>query len=199
MHAYRDQYAQLFHDGRNVVLIGISMDPIDALASWAKDDEFPFLFASDSGGVLGKTYGAHNPRFGLDNRNLFVVGPDGKIAYVMAPFKEIDPQSYKDLAGAIDRITPKPAEGEEPGYVPTTCSSAVATSCSAPAPVYLTFPALSSTTMYDVVGAWYARTAAPFASYHTGNGSGWAARWRLIEAAVSFTPTPIAMNCTVAP
>ncbi len=81
MHAYRDQYAQLFHDGRNVVLIGISTDPVDALASWAKDDEFPFLFASDSGGVLGKTY-------------------------------EIDPQSYKDLAGAIDRITPKPAEGE---------------------------------------------------------------------------------------
>src|SRR5437773_9522900 len=48
MHAYRDQYAQLFHDGRNVVLIGISTDPVDALASWAKDDEFPFLFASDS-------------------------------------------------------------------------------------------------------------------------------------------------------
>jgi len=41
-----------------------------------------------------------------------VVGPDGKIAYTMAPFREIDPQSYKDLAGAIDRITPKPAEGQ---------------------------------------------------------------------------------------
>ncbi len=107
MHAYRDQYAQLFHDGRSVVLIGISTDPVEALASWSKDDEFPFLFASDSGGVLGKTYGAHNPKFGLDNRNLFVVGPDGKIA----------------------------------------------SSCSAPAPVYVTFPALSSRTMYDVVGA----------------------------------------------
>ena len=112
MHAYRDQYAHLFHDGRNVVLVGISVDPADALASWAKDDEFPFLFASDSGGVLGKTYGAHNPKFGLDTRNLFVVGPDGRIAYKMAPFREIDPQSYKDLAAAIDRITPKPAEGE---------------------------------------------------------------------------------------
>jgi peroxiredoxin len=112
MHAYRDQYAQLFHDGRNVVLIGISTDPVEALASWSTDDEFPFLFASDTGGVIGKTYGAHNPKVGLDNRNLFVVGPDGKIAYTMAPFREIDPQSYKDLAGAIDRITPKPAEGQ---------------------------------------------------------------------------------------
>ncbi len=112
MHAYRDQYAQLFHDGRNVVLIGISADPVEALASWAKDDEFPFLFASDSGGAIGKTYGAHNPKFGLDNRNLFVVGPDGKIAYRTTPFREIDPQAYKELAAAIDRITPKPAEGE---------------------------------------------------------------------------------------
>ncbi len=110
MHAYRDQYAQLFHDGRNVVLIAISLDPADTLAAWARDDEFPYLFASDSAGVIGKTYGAHNPKYGLDNRNLFVVGPDGKIAHVMAPFREIDPQSYKELAGAIDRVTPKTGE-----------------------------------------------------------------------------------------
>ena len=112
MHAYRDQYAQLFHDGRGVVLIGISVDNADTLAAWQRDDEFPFLFASDTGGVIGKTYGARNPKYGLDNRNLFVVGPDGKIAYTMAPFQEIDPQSYKDLAAAIDRVTPQPAEGQ---------------------------------------------------------------------------------------
>src|SRR5437763_15180818 len=72
-------------------------------------------------------------------------------------------------------------------------------SCSAPAPVYTTLPAPSSTTMYDVVGARYARTAAPFASYSTGNGSGAAARWRLIDAGVSFTPTPTATNVTLPP
>lgn len=112
MHAYRDQYAQLFHDGRSVVLIAISVDPADTLAAWARDDEFPFLFASDTGSVVGKAYGAHNPKYGMDVRNLYVVGPDGKIAYTMAPFREIDPQSYKDLATAIDRITPKTPEGE---------------------------------------------------------------------------------------
>src|SRR5205814_5121410 len=69
MHAYRDQYAQLFHDGRNVVLIAISVDAADTLAAWARDDEFPYLFASDSGSVIGKTYGAHNPKYGLDNRS----------------------------------------------------------------------------------------------------------------------------------
>ena len=49
MHAYRDQYAQLFRNGRDVVLIAISTDSPEALASWAKDDEFPFLFGSDEG------------------------------------------------------------------------------------------------------------------------------------------------------
>jgi peroxiredoxin len=110
MHAYRDQYAQLFHDGRNVVLIAISVDLADTLAAWARDDEFQYLFASDSGGAIGKMYGARNEKYGLDNRNLFVVGPDGKITRVMAPFREIDPQAYKELAAAIDGVTPKTGE-----------------------------------------------------------------------------------------
>lgn len=106
MHAYRDQYAQLFHDGRNVVLIAISVDPVDTLAAWARDDEFQFLFASDPDGAVGKAYGAHNPKYAMDVRNLYIVGPDGKIAYTMAPFREIDPQSYKDLGAAIEKIAP---------------------------------------------------------------------------------------------
>jgi peroxiredoxin Q/BCP len=105
MNAYRDQYAQLFKGGRNVVLIGISVDPDTALASWARDAEFPFLFASDSGGVVGKTYGASRGQ--LDNRNLFVVGPDGKIAWRAVPFREIDPTAYTELGAAIDSLLPK--------------------------------------------------------------------------------------------
>ncbi|HJQ65459.1 MAG TPA: redoxin domain-containing protein [Gemmatimonadales bacterium] len=105
MNAYRDQYAQLFKGGRNVVLIGISVDPDTALASWARDAEFPFLFASDSGGVVGKTYGASRGQ--LDNRNLFVVGPDGNIAWRAVPFREIDPTAYTELGAAIDSLVPK--------------------------------------------------------------------------------------------
>ena len=112
MHAYRDQYAQLFRDGRGVVLLAISVDPADTLAAWARDDEFPYPFASDSGGAVGKAYGARNEKYGLDSRNLFVVGPDGKIAAVMAPFREIDPQAYKDLGAAIDRVAPRAGGGE---------------------------------------------------------------------------------------
>ena len=107
MNAYRDQYAQLFKGGRNVVLIGVSADPDTALYTWARDAEFPFLFASDSGSVVGKAYGAYSTRGQLDNRNLFIVGPDGKIAWRATPFREIDPVAYTELSAAIDRLVPK--------------------------------------------------------------------------------------------
>lgn len=107
MNAYRDQYAQLFKGGRSVVLIGISADPDTALYTWARDAEFPFLFASDSGSVVGKAYGAYSTRGQLDNRNLFIVGPDGKIAWRATPFREIDPTAYTELSAAIDRLVPK--------------------------------------------------------------------------------------------
>lgn len=103
MNAYRDQYAQLFKNGRNVVLIAISADPDTALASWARDSEFPFLFASDAGTAVARRYGALASQAGLTNRNLFVVGPDGRIAYRAIPFREIDPTAYSELGAAIDR------------------------------------------------------------------------------------------------
>ncbi len=106
MHAYRDQYAQLFNGGRNVVLMAISADPIDALASWARDDEFPFLMVSDTGLVAASKFGAVFDRPGthVSAREVFVIGPDGKVAYVDAPFREIDPAAYTKLGEAIDRV-----------------------------------------------------------------------------------------------
>ena len=101
MNAYRDQYATLFKNGRGIVLIAISTDADTALASWARDSEYPFLFASDSGAAVGRQYGALASEPGLTNRNLFVVGPDGKISYRATPFREIDPTAYKELGAAI--------------------------------------------------------------------------------------------------
>ena len=105
MDAYRDQYAQLFKGGKNVVLIAISADPDTALYSWARDAEFPFLFASDTGSAVGKAYGAYLGAYKLDNRSLFIVGADGKITYRATPFREIDPTAYTELGKAIDGVT----------------------------------------------------------------------------------------------
>jgi len=109
MHAYRDQYAQLFKDGQDVVLIAISADPVDTLAAWAHDDQFQFLLASDADLSVGRAYGALSPRAPVTNRNLFVVGPDGKIAYRAVPFREIDPTAYTELGAALEKLTsPQP-------------------------------------------------------------------------------------------
>lgn len=105
MHAYRDQYAQLFKDGQDIVLIAISADPVDTLAAWARDDQFQFLMASDADLSVGKAYGALSPRGPTTNRNLFVVGPDGTIDYRAVPFREIDPTAYTELGEALTKLT----------------------------------------------------------------------------------------------
>jgi len=104
MNAYRDQYATLFHNGTDVVLLAVSTDAPEDLASWAKDADYPFVFLSDPGGAVGKAYGAYAAQYGLDNRNLFVVAPDGTIGYRAVPFREVDPTAYTALGAAVDSI-----------------------------------------------------------------------------------------------
>jgi peroxiredoxin Q/BCP len=111
MNAYRDQYAQLFRTGRSIVLIAISNDADTTQAAWARDSEFPFLFASDTGLVISRRYGAMSSRGTSSNRNLFVVGPDGRIAWRATPFREIDPTAYSELGQALDRIAPRDSAG----------------------------------------------------------------------------------------
>jgi peroxiredoxin len=79
MEAYRDQYATLFNNGRKVVVVGISVDADTTQASWARDSEFPILFASDTAGRVGAMYGAYDEKNKTDNRSLYVIAPDGKI------------------------------------------------------------------------------------------------------------------------
>jgi peroxiredoxin len=114
MRAYRDQYASLFNEGQNVVVMGISNDSVEELASWLRDEDFPFVFASDAGNA-GATY----TRFGgglrdnnmVDSRAVVVVGPDGRIAGTIEAFNQNDPTAYDELGAIVDRVTPEP-EGQ---------------------------------------------------------------------------------------
>ena len=111
MEAYRDQYATLFNNGRNVVVIGISVDADTTLASWAKEEDFPVLFASDPGSKVGQLYGAYDAKNKVDNRSLFVIRPDGRVAYVAKPFKVLTPVAYTELAAVVDSLAP-PAKAD---------------------------------------------------------------------------------------
>jgi peroxiredoxin len=106
MNAYRDQYAQLFHGGRGVTLLAISVDADTVLRNWATERGYPFRFVSDTSGAVGTAYGSHLDRFGgVDVRNVFVIAPDGRVAEAMVPFREVDPAAYRRLGAVIDSLT----------------------------------------------------------------------------------------------
>ncbi len=108
MEAYRDQYARLFHDGRNVVLLGISSDSPEELHSWAKDDDFQFLFGSDPGSKAYAQFGGDPRDNGMvGSRAVIVVAPDGTIADVTPAFNQVDPAAYEHLQSVIDKVTPE--------------------------------------------------------------------------------------------
>ncbi len=106
MEAYRDQYATLFNNGRKVVVVGISVDADTTQANWARDSEFPIVFASDVDGKVGAMYGAYDEKNKTDNRSLYVIGPDGKIAYKTQPFRVLAADAYTELGDVIDKLSP---------------------------------------------------------------------------------------------
>ena len=110
MEAYRDQYAKLFNIGRRVVVLAVSVDADTTLAAWARELGTPVLFASDPGQTVGKLYGS--TRGTLDNRNLFVIDPSGRIAKRFLPFNELAQTAYDELAAAVKETLPAAARGE---------------------------------------------------------------------------------------
>ena len=106
MEAYRDQYATLFNNGKGVVVIGMSRDADTTLANWAHASGFPNLFASDMDQSIAKKYGSADGAF--DTRNVFIVGPDGRIAARMMKFNVLSAEAYTDLAKYVS-ATLKPA------------------------------------------------------------------------------------------
>jgi peroxiredoxin Q/BCP len=107
MEAYRDQYATLFKNGKKVVVLAVSVDADTTQANWARESAFPFVFASDRDQSVGKMYGS--TRQNLDNRNLFVIGPDGRITYRVTPFNVASQDAYTELGKAVESApsTPK--------------------------------------------------------------------------------------------
>ena len=105
--AYRDQYATIFNGGKGVVAISISSDGADELASWAKDANFPMLFASDTSGDIADKYATTGTGIGpmkkFHKRVVFVVGPDGRVAQVFRPFSALSQDQYAQLDSAVDR------------------------------------------------------------------------------------------------
>jgi len=105
MTTYRDQWATLFNGGKGITVIGISMDADTTTAAWAKEANLPMMFASDMKGDAGKLYGAYVEGRPVENRLLYVVGPDGRIAYTAKPFNPMVEDAYADLGSAVKKAS----------------------------------------------------------------------------------------------
>jgi thioredoxin-dependent peroxiredoxin len=102
MQAYRDQYATLFKNGDGVVVLGISVDPDTMLAAWAREQNFPMTFVSDTDAVIGKAYGVYRADYKKDARIVFVVAPNGRITY-RAPFNVMSAEAYTRLGDEVKK------------------------------------------------------------------------------------------------
>jgi peroxiredoxin len=113
MEAYRDQYATLFNNGKKVVVIGISSDADTTQANWARESGFPIVFASDMDQKVAKLYGsADNPRSNFDTRNVFIIGPDGRIASRMMRFNVLSGESYTELQKKVEATLKSPGPSD---------------------------------------------------------------------------------------
>lgn len=104
MTGYRDQWATLFNGGKGIHVIAISMDADTTQADWAKEANLPMTFASDTKGEAGKLYGARSEGRPVENRLLYVVGPDGRIAWTAKPFKPMVAESYNELGEQVKKV-----------------------------------------------------------------------------------------------
>jgi peroxiredoxin Q/BCP len=103
MTTYRDKWATLFNGGKGIKVIAISMDADTTTAAWAKEANLPMIFGSDMKGEAGKLYGAYTDGRPVESRLLYVVGPDGKIAYTVKPFNPMVEDAYTDLGAALKK------------------------------------------------------------------------------------------------
>ena len=103
MNAYRDQYAQTFNNGNGVTVLAVSTDADTTQAAWAREAGYPVTFVSDTVMDAGRAYSVLPPNRRNFQRVVFVIGKDGRVAYVMRPFRELVQDSYDELSSAVGK------------------------------------------------------------------------------------------------
>ena len=98
MQTFADQYETLF--GPDVVVLGISADPLDSHQRFAASLDLPFRLLSDPDQKVARKYGSKGDG-GRPKRTVFVIGPDGRIKYRNLKFNALDPKDYTALGSAV--------------------------------------------------------------------------------------------------
>ena len=84
-------------------MLAISTDAVAVQQSWAAEKNFSVTFVSDANGVTGELYAVKFPVGNFLRRVVFVIGPDGRIAHIMRPFRELSAEAYIELGAAVKK------------------------------------------------------------------------------------------------
>ncbi len=98
---FRDDYKALFGDG--VVVLPTSIDTLQSHAAWAKDAHFPFAMIADPKGDVASKYASQPNPGKYFRRTVFVIGKDGKLAYVDGRFNPNSQDAYDKMAAEIKK------------------------------------------------------------------------------------------------
>ncbi|HEU4828049.1 MAG TPA: peroxiredoxin [Gemmatimonadales bacterium] len=99
MKAFTDRYAELFGEGEDVVVVGISADSLESHKRFAESLGVPFRLLSDPDQRVARLYGSNGEN--RPRRTVYVIGPDGDVRYRDMRFGALDPRSYDALKKAV--------------------------------------------------------------------------------------------------
>lgn len=96
--AFAAQRERLF--GTDVVVVGISPDSLPSHQRFARSLDLPFMLLSDPDQAVSRRYGSV-VEAGRNRRTVYVLRPDGKVAWRNMEFSALDPKAYDDLGRAV--------------------------------------------------------------------------------------------------
>ena len=93
--ALRDSFAELA--GLKAQVWGISGDYVFSHQAWAEHHKLPFRLLSDHRHEVAAKYDSYLEELGFNRRTVFVVGRDGRIAYVDTEYSVADDKDFDAL------------------------------------------------------------------------------------------------------
>lgn len=98
LRSFADQQANLF--GSDVVIVGVSSDPVETHGRFAASLGLPFRLLSDPQQLVAKKYGSYDSS-GYPRRTVYVVGTDGRVKYRNMHFDPANPEHFSQLGSAV--------------------------------------------------------------------------------------------------
>lgn len=102
MCTFRDVFGSLANLGARVW--GISGDYKWSHFEWAKHHNLPFELLADHDHAVARMYNSYNPDELLNKRTIYVVGSDGRIAYINTQYRAREPQDFEALKAALANV-----------------------------------------------------------------------------------------------